>query len=150
MQIVVCSISASILPSVLNLILVNPGYAILASESNNYCSNSTFTSDLSACLDCALTYDIWQYYGDQVAAAAEACGDNATPSASSTSASPSSTGSVASSTAVTGAVSTTASSSSGSASIAAVPTSVSQTSASNSVCVFISSMSGEWYDTNMI
>ncbi|KAF5016623.1 hypothetical protein F66182_11639, partial [Fusarium sp. NRRL 66182] len=31
---------------------------------------------------CALTYNIWQEYGDEVTAAASACGENATPSPS--------------------------------------------------------------------
>ncbi|PWY67935.1 hypothetical protein BO70DRAFT_366216 [Aspergillus heteromorphus CBS 117.55] len=61
----------------------NCGGVILISEDSDYCSNSTYKSELSACLKCALTYNIWQYYGDEVASAAEACGDSATPSASS-------------------------------------------------------------------
>jgi hypothetical protein len=85
------------------------GYAILASETQGFCSNSTFTSELDSCLDCALTYDIWQYYGDQVAAAASACGDNATPSPSSATVTAVSTGSVAASTAVVATASSTVS-----------------------------------------
>ncbi|RAK95919.1 uncharacterized protein BO80DRAFT_439032 [Aspergillus ibericus CBS 121593] len=64
----------------------NCGGVILISQDSDhdsYCSNSTYKSELSACLKCALTYNIWQYYGDDVASAAEACGDSATPSASS-------------------------------------------------------------------
>ncbi|OOF95581.1 hypothetical protein ASPCADRAFT_131050 [Aspergillus carbonarius ITEM 5010] len=59
------------------------GVILISQDSDDYCSNSTYTSELSACLKCALTYNIWQYYGDDVASAAEACGDSATPSASS-------------------------------------------------------------------
>ncbi|KAI9925062.1 hypothetical protein MW887_006470 [Aspergillus wentii] len=59
------------------------GGVIVIADTNNYCSNSTYTTELADCLDCALAYNIWQYYGDDVAAAAKACGDNATPSASS-------------------------------------------------------------------
>ncbi|PYI04745.1 hypothetical protein BO78DRAFT_165428 [Aspergillus sclerotiicarbonarius CBS 121057] len=59
------------------------GVILISEDSDDYCSNSTYTSELSACLKCALTYNIWQYYGDDVASAAEACGDSATPSASS-------------------------------------------------------------------
>lgn len=62
------------------------GDAILISRTDNYCSNSTFTSDLKKCLECALTEDIWQYYGDDVASAAKSCSDDATPSPSSASA----------------------------------------------------------------
>ncbi|KAJ5855977.1 uncharacterized protein N7529_009921 [Penicillium soppii] len=59
------------------------GEVILISESNDYCSNSTFTTDLRSCLECALTYNIWQYYGDHVKSAASSCSDDATPSSSS-------------------------------------------------------------------
>jgi hypothetical protein len=62
------------------------GDTILISRTDNYCSNSTFTLDLKACLECALTEDIWQYYGDDVASAAKSCSDSATPSPSSASA----------------------------------------------------------------
>ncbi|GFN19465.1 cytochrome P450 family protein [Aspergillus tubingensis] len=59
------------------------GVILIYQDSDDYCSNSTYKSELSACLKCALTYNIWQYYGDDVKSAAEACGDSATPSASS-------------------------------------------------------------------
>ncbi|OQD81212.1 hypothetical protein PENANT_c029G08422 [Penicillium antarcticum] len=59
------------------------GEVILISQTTDYCSNSTYTTDLSSCLDCALTYNIWQYYGDDVKSAAKTCSDDATPSASS-------------------------------------------------------------------
>lgn len=59
------------------------GGVIAISRSPNYCSNSTFTSELHACLECALTYNIWQYYGADVTKAAKNCGDDATPSPSS-------------------------------------------------------------------
>ena len=36
-------------------------------------------TELDACLDCALEFDIWQYYGDSVSTAAKACGLDATP-----------------------------------------------------------------------
>ncbi|PYH47097.1 uncharacterized protein BP01DRAFT_380940 [Aspergillus saccharolyticus JOP 1030-1] len=66
------------------------GVILLAQYSNNttgYCLNSTYKSDLSGCLKCALTYNIGQYYGDDVKSAMEACGDSATPSTSSATAS---------------------------------------------------------------
>ncbi|KKA24838.1 Uncharacterized protein T310_1106 [Rasamsonia emersonii CBS 393.64] len=59
------------------------GGVIAISRSPNYCSNSTFISELHACLECALTYNIWQYYGGDVTTAAKNCGDDATPSPSS-------------------------------------------------------------------
>ncbi|PWY88875.1 hypothetical protein BO94DRAFT_574877 [Aspergillus sclerotioniger CBS 115572] len=59
------------------------GVILISQDSDDYCSNSTYKSELSDCLKCALTYNIWQYYGDDVASAAEACGDSATPGASS-------------------------------------------------------------------
>ncbi|KEF61236.1 uncharacterized protein A1O9_02801 [Exophiala aquamarina CBS 119918] len=57
----------------------NCGGVITIARTENYCENSTFTTELEACLDCALEYDIWQYYGESVAAAAEGCGLDATP-----------------------------------------------------------------------
>lgn len=59
------------------------GGVIVDAEATGYCTNSTYETDLSDCLECALTQDIWQYYGSSVQSAASACGDNATPSTSS-------------------------------------------------------------------
>ncbi|PYH81045.1 hypothetical protein BO82DRAFT_402914 [Aspergillus uvarum CBS 121591] len=61
------------------------GVILMSQDDTNatYCSNATYKTELSGCLECALTYNIWQYYGDDVKSAAEACGDSATPSASS-------------------------------------------------------------------
>ncbi|KAJ5136836.1 hypothetical protein N7448_005390 [Penicillium atrosanguineum] len=59
------------------------GEVILMSETANYCDNSTFTSYLESCLECAKTYDIWKYYGTEVKSAASNCSDDATPSPSS-------------------------------------------------------------------
>lgn len=39
-----------------------------------YCTNSTWLDEYNDCLGCAFTYDIWQYYGQDVAAAGAACG----------------------------------------------------------------------------
>ncbi|CAI7607257.1 unnamed protein product [Penicillium bialowiezense] len=64
-------------------IRIKTGEVILISEAGNYCANSTFTTDLDSCLKCALTYNIWQYYGDSVKSAATSCSDDATPSSSS-------------------------------------------------------------------
>ncbi|KAL4883409.1 hypothetical protein BJY04DRAFT_216233 [Aspergillus karnatakaensis] len=57
----------------------NCGGIITASRTEGYCDSSDFESLLSACLDCALEYDIWRYYGNSVSAAAEECGLDATP-----------------------------------------------------------------------
>ncbi|KAM0709038.1 hypothetical protein Q7P35_003074 [Cladosporium inversicolor] len=76
------------------------GYAILDASAEN-CNNSTWTGILSNCEECANTYNILRYYGDQVGAAAEDCGLTATfsPSAGASSASaPAETSASASST----------------------------------------------------
>ncbi|KAL4761046.1 uncharacterized protein BDW70DRAFT_54494 [Aspergillus foveolatus] len=57
----------------------NCGGIITASRSDGYCDSSNFKSMLSDCLDCALVYDIWKYYGNSVSSAAENCGLDATP-----------------------------------------------------------------------
>ncbi|KKK19766.1 hypothetical protein P175DRAFT_0560948 [Aspergillus ochraceoroseus IBT 24754] len=64
----------------------NCGGVIVAARTDGYCGSSQFKSELSECLDCALEYDIWKYYGSSVSAAATNCGLDATPveSASST------------------------------------------------------------------
>jgi hypothetical protein len=53
------------------------GYTILDASSEN-CNNSTWTDLLANCQECANTYNILRYYGDQVEAAAEDCGHSAT------------------------------------------------------------------------
>lgn len=81
--------------SVMSLLILIPGAltgdAIVDAESDNYCSTSNFTSDLSTCLKCAETCEIWQYYGTDVAYAAGNCSDSATPSSSSSASSCAST-----------------------------------------------------------
>ncbi|KAL3467773.1 hypothetical protein BJX64DRAFT_123119 [Aspergillus heterothallicus] len=57
----------------------NCGGVITASRQDGFCDSSDFQSMLSACLDCALVYDIWRYYGNSVGAAAEECGVDGTP-----------------------------------------------------------------------
>ncbi|OQV02537.1 hypothetical protein CLAIMM_07723 [Cladophialophora immunda] len=57
----------------------NCGTVIVDGRTEGYCESANFTTALQACLDCALEFDIWQYYGDSVAAAATACGLDATP-----------------------------------------------------------------------
>jgi hypothetical protein len=53
------------------------GYTILDASAEN-CNNSTWTDLLANCQECANTYNIIRYYGDQVGAAAEDCGLTAT------------------------------------------------------------------------
>ncbi|KAL2829183.1 hypothetical protein BDW59DRAFT_37503 [Aspergillus cavernicola] len=57
----------------------NCGGVITASRSEGFCDDSDFVSMLSDCLDCAVEYDIWRYYGSSVSAAAEECGLDGTP-----------------------------------------------------------------------
>ncbi|EXJ80013.1 hypothetical protein A1O3_08299 [Capronia epimyces CBS 606.96] len=61
----------------------NCGGVIVDARTDGYCDTANFTTALDACLDCALEYDIWQYYGDSVSSAAEACGLETTPHAAS-------------------------------------------------------------------
>ncbi|KAK1719512.1 hypothetical protein CaCOL14_001788 [Colletotrichum acutatum] len=57
----------------------NCGYAILGAAEDGYCTNSTWTDYFEDCLQCANTFDIWQYYGDGVTEAADGCNLDATP-----------------------------------------------------------------------
>ncbi|KAI9736629.1 MAG: hypothetical protein M1834_000833 [Cirrosporium novae-zelandiae] len=102
------------------------GTVIIIGRSSDYCDNTTFTEDLSDCLDCALEYDIWQYYGDDVASAAESCGLDATPVSATSSAS------VASATAASAATTEAVAASTTAASSSAAITSAATTSGSNS------------------
>ncbi|KAL2220500.1 hypothetical protein M432DRAFT_630297 [Thermoascus aurantiacus ATCC 26904] len=98
----------------------NCGGVIVDARTDGYCDSSDYTSKLSACLECALTYNIWQWYGEDVTKAADACGDNATPSPSS----------AVSTAAATTAASVTTSSSVPSSSPAVVSTPISEASSS--------------------
>ncbi|RMZ84729.1 hypothetical protein DV737_g1059, partial [Chaetothyriales sp. CBS 132003] len=55
------------------------GGIIEMSRTQGYCDFANFTTTLNECLDCALVYDIWKYYGSAVTTAAEGCGIDATP-----------------------------------------------------------------------
>ncbi|KAL4968313.1 uncharacterized protein BDV14DRAFT_152740 [Aspergillus stella-maris] len=57
----------------------NCGGIITLSRSDGYCDTDEFTTKLSDCLDCALEYDIWKWYGNSVSKAADECGVDATP-----------------------------------------------------------------------
>lgn len=67
-----------------------PGGVITLGRTTGYCDNEEYASDLQACLECALVYNIWQYYGTSVTKAATACGDSATPISAASSAAASS------------------------------------------------------------
>ncbi|KGO73230.1 hypothetical protein PITC_003180 [Penicillium italicum] len=70
----------------------NCGGVITAGRTDGYCDAANFKTELSDCLNCALEFDIWKYYGGSVSKAATACGLDATPlKVSSTSAEASST-----------------------------------------------------------
>lgn len=68
-----------LLPPILYSCLIVTGYAIKDSRNEGYCKNEKWLGLLKDCLDCALKYEIWQWYGDKVGAAAKACGLDATP-----------------------------------------------------------------------
>ncbi|KAJ5745207.1 hypothetical protein N7520_010389 [Penicillium odoratum] len=85
------------------------GEVILMAEQGNYCSNSNYTSDLSTCLKCAATCEIWKYYGTEVKSAAANCSDSATPSSSSASSCASTIGAVTAAATSTGSTTGTAS-----------------------------------------
>ncbi|KAJ5737993.1 hypothetical protein N7493_001148 [Penicillium malachiteum] len=84
------------------------GEVILQAESSNYCSSSNYTTDLSECLKCAETCEIWKYYGTEVKEAAGNCSDSATPSSSSTGSTCASTTGASTATGTANAATTTA------------------------------------------
>jgi hypothetical protein len=47
------------------------------------CSDGEWNEQYQSCLDCALEFDIWRYYGGGLGAAAEECGLPTTPDNSS-------------------------------------------------------------------
>ncbi|EXJ85335.1 hypothetical protein A1O1_05699 [Capronia coronata CBS 617.96] len=57
----------------------NCGGVITQSRTEDFCNGDLFNSYYSACMTCALTYDIWQYYGNSVTTAGETCGLDTTP-----------------------------------------------------------------------
>ncbi|OJI99317.1 hypothetical protein ASPVEDRAFT_26134 [Aspergillus versicolor CBS 583.65] len=71
----------------------NCGGIITDARSDGYCDKSDFKTKLNDCLDCALEFDIWKYYGNSVSSAAEECGLDATPVEGSSSSSSSSSAS---------------------------------------------------------
>ncbi|KAJ5984318.1 hypothetical protein N7481_006417 [Penicillium waksmanii] len=52
-------------------------------KGGDYCDTADFKTRLSNCLKCALTQDVWKYYGEDVKNAANECHVDATPSPSS-------------------------------------------------------------------
>ncbi|KAJ6150415.1 hypothetical protein N7471_001614 [Penicillium samsonianum] len=57
----------------------NCGGVITAGRSDGYCDTDNFKTELTDCLNCAVEFDIWKYYGGSVSKAATACGLDATP-----------------------------------------------------------------------
>ena len=82
------------------------GSVIQQSRTPEYCTSTNFTTSLTSCLSCALTFDIWQYYSDSVSEAATTCNLDATPLAAN------STSSITSVSSLTGAAASSASSAS--------------------------------------
>lgn len=84
------------------------GGVITAGRTDGYCDADDFKTELTDCLNCAVEFDIWKYYGGSVSKAAKACGLDATPvEASSTSTEVSSTSAEESSTATSVSATTT-------------------------------------------
>ncbi|KAL6849218.1 hypothetical protein ACO1O0_008748 [Amphichorda felina] len=55
------------------------GFAILGSREDGYCKDDEWLDLLNSCLECAEDVGIWQYYGNNLSAAAKECGLDATP-----------------------------------------------------------------------
>lgn len=55
------------------------GGVITAGRTDGYCDTDDFKTKLTDCLNCAVEFDIWKYYGGSVSKAATACGLDATP-----------------------------------------------------------------------
>ncbi|KAJ5822552.1 hypothetical protein N7447_004892 [Penicillium robsamsonii] len=55
------------------------GGVIIAGRSDGYCDTADFKTQLTDCLNCAVEFDIWKYYGTSVSKAATGCGLDATP-----------------------------------------------------------------------
>ncbi|KAF6827867.1 hypothetical protein CMUS01_08813 [Colletotrichum musicola] len=57
----------------------NCGTSITLSREANYCTNFQWISRYDACLQCANSFNIWQYYGASITRSAAACGFTAVP-----------------------------------------------------------------------
>ncbi|GJD00017.1 hypothetical protein QIS74_09201 [Colletotrichum tabaci] len=57
----------------------NCGTSITLSREAGYCTNYLWISRYDACLQCANTHNIWQYYSNSITASAAACGFTAVP-----------------------------------------------------------------------
>ncbi|KAF4548212.1 Hypothetical protein D9617_30g011160 [Elsinoe fawcettii] len=55
------------------------GAVITASRTDGFCDTDSFKTNFDSCMDCALVYNIWQYYGASVGRAATTCGLEANP-----------------------------------------------------------------------
>jgi hypothetical protein len=77
------------------------GAVITIGRTPDHCANATFTASLEDCLNCALEFDIWRYYGESVGEAATACGLATPAAANATASGSSSAGSITGSVSVT-------------------------------------------------
>ncbi|OQD93207.1 hypothetical protein PENSOL_c034G08775 [Penicillium solitum] len=114
----------------------NCGGIITAARTDGYCDADDFKTELTDCLNCAIEFDIWKYYGGSVSKAATACGLDATPvEASSTSTSAEASATSAEETSTTTSVSTTTTEESANSAVTtdAVTSSTGTTVASTSV-----------------
>ncbi|OLN89997.1 hypothetical protein CCHL11_07261 [Colletotrichum chlorophyti] len=57
----------------------NCGTSITLSREAGYCQNFQWIARYDACLQCANSFNIWQYYGNSISASAAACGFTAVP-----------------------------------------------------------------------
>ncbi|KAF5020534.1 hypothetical protein F66182_7433 [Fusarium sp. NRRL 66182] len=67
------------------------GLLITLGREEGYCDNDEWNERYGRCMDCALTYNVWQYYRSGVTSAADGCGLTPAPSASGSSNGPAST-----------------------------------------------------------
>ncbi|KAG8625906.1 hypothetical protein KVT40_006307 [Elsinoe batatas] len=121
------------------------GGVITASRTEGFCDTDAFKTNFDSCMDCALVYNIWQYYGSSVGRAATTCGleANPTPATAATTSSESSSSSAAAQTTSEAASSTTSASSTGeAATTASTSTTSSASSASVSSSAVVSSTTG--------
>ncbi|RKU46371.1 hypothetical protein DL546_003350 [Coniochaeta pulveracea] len=60
----------------------NCGTAITLGKDGAHCTNTTWQNLYQECLECALDFDIWKYYGGSLTGFASACGLSTIPSPS--------------------------------------------------------------------
>ncbi|KAF4461611.1 hypothetical protein FALBO_11587 [Fusarium albosuccineum] len=67
------------------------GLLITLGREEGYCDNDEWNERYGRCMECANTFEIWQYYRNGVTSAAEECGLSPTPLPSGSSSTPSTT-----------------------------------------------------------